>query len=715
MAKQSIVPNIVSDQAKKLANYSDIGLALGVLGIILVLIFPIPTFLLDLLLAISITSSVVILMTCLFIHKPLELSSFPTILLITAILRLSLNVASTRLILARGHLGPSAAGHVIEAFGSFIMQGSLVIGIIVFMILTIINFIVITKGSGRIAEVAARFSLDAMPGKQMAIDADLAAGLINEATAQARRKELENESSFFGAMDGANKFVRGDAIAGILITFVNFIAGIIIGVIQRNLMFKDALETYTILTIGDGLVSQIPAIIISLAAGLLVSKTGTGSTDKALFGQLGQYPKALIISSALIGLMAFMPGIPAVYFLTVSIIMGGIGIYLLQTSDSPTQLTKIDKKTPASVPGHASNGETSSTPKSNIPAIIETEEEALAKAMHIDTIKLELGYNLLSLLQYNKGSKLTDQIKAMRKHLVRELGFVMPSVRIQDNMKLLPNDYVISIKDVECASGNIRHDKMMILNPGGQDLEIEGELTTDPTFGLPAKWINENLKDEAMAHNYTVIDPPTVITTHLCEVIKNNIVDLVTYVETQKLLDDLSDDHQKLIREFIPSNITVSGVQRILQNLLIEHISIRDFSSIIEAIAESARMTNNLTMITEHTRAKLARQISHMFAIDQNLSVIAMSPEWEQTFSESISQSDDKKLTMSPSRIQDFLNQVGKIYDEQIAKGHNPVILTGPQTRPYVASLVHQRRKDIAVISQNEVHPQFNLKIIAKI
>ena len=442
----------------------DIIFALGIVGILFVLIFPIPTFLLDILLTVSITFSVMILFTVLFINKPLEFNSFPTILLIATMLRLALNIATTRLILSKGHTGTDAAGHVVQAFGSFVMGGEIVIGIIIFAILTIINFVVITKGSGRIAEVSARFILDAMPGKQMAIDADLSAGLIDEDTAKKRRKELEEESSFFGAMDGASKFVRGDAIAGILITFINFIAGIIIGVVNRSMTFDNALHTYTALTIGDGLVSQIPALVVSTGAGLLVTKSGTtGSAEKAVFGQFTKYPQALGLSSALLGFMSFMPGIPMVPFMLLAVVTGSLAYVLISNKTKQAQVEKVEQT------------------KVKEQAAAAPKDEPIETSLHVDLLRLELGYGLLSLINYQKGHKLTEQIKALRKQIARDLGFIMPSVRIQDNMQLGANSYVIKVKDIECGRGEIRPDMLLVMDPKGGRIELPGEPTTEPT------------------------------------------------------------------------------------------------------------------------------------------------------------------------------------------------------------------------------------------
>lgn len=695
-------------QAQKLLKHSDIVLAVGIIGIILVLLFPIPTVFLDILLAFSIATSVLILFNSLFISRPLDFSVFPTILLVTAIVRLSLNIASTRLILSNGHLGTSAAGQVIEAFGSFVMGGNLVIGIIVFIILTIINFIVITKGSGRIAEVAARFSLDAMPGKQMSIDADLSSGLIDEETAKTRRKQLEDESTFYGAMDGANKFVRGDAIAGILITFINFIAGIVIGVVQRGISFEDALHTYTNLTIGDGLVSQIPSIIISLAAGLIVSKSGvTGSTDKAIFGQLGKYPQALWLCTILTFLMAIMPSMPAMPFLFIggaTALMAWVGMQLQKEEDKDKIAGKSQVK---------SGKDTNISDRSDD----EAKDEEISETLQLDSIRLELGYNLLSLINNDKGNRLTDQIKALRKQIAKDLGFVMPSVRIQDNMQLDNHDYLIKIKDIECGKGILKPDKLLIMDPKGGELQLQGEKTIEPTFGLPAMWIEEALKDEALYRGYTVVDPSTIITTHITEIVKENITELLSYSETQKLLDSMSDDHKKIINDLIPSVISISVLQKILQNLLSELVSIRDLSTILESISEIARNNSNTTIITEYVRARLARQISYANLLPEGyIPIVTLSQLWEQTFIENlVGNGDDKQLSLPPSKAQEFINKLNKTFEEQAVKGILPVLLVSPRIRPYVRAIIERFRPATVILSQNEIHAKVKIKTLAQI
>jgi flagellar biosynthesis protein FlhA len=697
------------DVLKRITDYGDIALACSIVGILMVLLFPIPTFMLDFLLAFSIGTAFVILMTTLFIYKPLDLSVFPTILLVTTLLRLSLNIASTRLILAKGHSGSDAAGAVIEAFGGFVMQGNVVIGLIVFLILTLINFIVITKGSGRIAEVAARFSLDAMPGKQMAIDADLAAGLLDEATAKKRRKELEDESTFFGAMDGANKFVRGDAIAGLIITFINLIGGMIVGIVQKDLSFDVAVQTYTMLTIGDGLVSQIPSLIISMSAGLLVTKAGsTGSTDKLIFGQLSNYPQALMMTSIVIALMAFLPGLPFVPFAIISFAIGGAAysIFISRKKEGAPIVGARDASDKAGSEGDISGDAGDSY------------ADKISEVLHLDLIRVEIGYGLMSLVNNSNGHNLTEQIKGLRKQIIQEYGFIMPSVRIQDNIQLDTDTYVIKIKELEAGRGIVRPGKLMIMDPQGTDIDIPGESTKEPAFGLPAKWIEESYKEEALFNNCTVVDPSTVMTTHLTELIKENITDLLSYSETQKLLNQMNEEHKQLVKDIIPDVVSIASLQKVLQNLLSEMISIRDLPSILESIADAARANKNLMSMTEAVRAQLSRQICHHNTNREGfIPIVALSPEWERVFIESLVDdgSGDKQLSMSPSKLQDFVVKIKKAFDEQAVKGHVPVLLTSAYTRPYVRSVVERFRPSTVVMSQNEIHYKAKIRTLDSI
>jgi flagellar biosynthesis protein FlhA len=670
----------------------EVALAVGIVGIIVLLILPIPAFMLDLLLAISISSSVLILMTALLIKRPLEFTAFPTVLLVATLYRLGLNVASTRLILGHGHEGSDGAGHIIQAFGELMMHGNFVIGVIVFAILVIVNFVVVTRGSSRIAEVAARFTLDSMPGKQMAIDADLSSGLIDQEEAKRRRKELEQESTFFGAMDGASKFVRGDAMAGLMIVAINIVGGIIIGVVQHKLPLDQAFSSYTIMTIGDGLVSQIPALIISIAAGLLVSKSGVeGSADKALVAQLAMNPTSLGMVSAAAGVLALIPGMPIIPFAGLSIAAGTLAWRRSQAAARP----KVEAPKVAAEP----------------------KEEPISASLAIDDVKIELGYGLLHLINDLEGRRLTDQIKALRKTLATEFGFVMPPVRILDNMRLNNQGYAIRIKEMEIGAGEVRLGKLMAMDPRGGQVELPGEHVREPAFGLPATWIEESLREEATFRGYTTVDPATVLTTHLTEILKENMPDLLSYGEVQKLLKDLTAEEKKLVEDLIPSVASASTVQRVLQALLRERVSIRDLPTILEGIAEAAPHTSSIIGLVEQVRARLARQICWANRGDDGaLPIIALSPEWETNFGEAlIGQGDDKQLALAPSKLQDFIRLVRETFERAAMQGESPVLLTSPLVRPYIRSIVERFRGQTVVLSQNEIHPRARLKTLGSI
>ena len=679
----------------------DIFFALAIILMLVILIMPMPAWLLDIALAFSITISCLVLMTAIFIERPNEFNAFPLVLLITTMYRLSLNLASTRLILSKGYQGPDAAGEVIDAFGGFIMGNNFVIGVIVFAILVIVNFVVITKGSGRIAEVAARFALDAMPGKQMAIDADLSSGLITEDQARARREELSKESSFYGAMDGASKFVRGDAIAGLIITFINIVAGIIIGMVQNNMSFADAGETYTRLTVGDGLVSQVPALIISVAAGILVSKAGmTDATDKVLFEQVANYPKALGMSAFMAVPLGMLPGTPALPFMLLGSLTGITAYYL-------DKQQKIAQQRAAEVLEQ----------EQKQGAIAKAADEPIANALRIDLIRLEIGYGLLPLINEETNRKLTDQIKALRRALASELGFVMPSIRIQDNMQLEANEYNIYIKEVRAGKGELRPTQLLVMDPRGEPITLPGENNTEPTFGLRAMWVDQSYREEAMFRGYTVVDPATVVTTHITELVKDNMPELLSYAETQKLLDELDKEHQKLIKELIPGKVSLGAVQRILQNLLQERVSIRDLPTILEGISEAVASTHSLMAITEHVRSRLARQLSNANANELGIiPLVTLSPEWEHAFAEAIvGEGDDRQLAMAPTALQAFITKVRQVMEDLAIKGETAVLLTSPGIRPFVRSIIERFRPLTVVMSQNEIHPKAKIKTVGQI
>ncbi|HBK91262.1 MAG TPA: flagellar biosynthesis protein FlhA [Parvularcula sp.] len=678
------------------AASSDVLFAIAVMAMIALLVLPVPKFLLDLLLALSITLSASVLMTALFTKKPVEFSTFPAVLLIATIFRLGLNVASTRMILANGHEGPDAAGAVIAAFGGFVMQGNFVIGIIVFSILVIVNFVVITRGSGRIAEVAARFSLDAMPGKQMAIDADLSSGLINETEARARRKQLEDESNFYGAMDGASKYVRGDAIAGLLITLINIIGGVLIGVMQQGLTLAEAGESYTLLTVGDGLVSQIPALIISVAAGILVSKSGVdGSAEKALLAQFASNPRALAVVSGVLAVFAVLPGMPFVPFIALSALVGAVAARAIR--DDAAKAAAAAKTSTAGARQKA--------------------EEDPASMLAMDDLKIELGYGLLPLIADGAGPRLTEQIKALRRSIAQDIGFVTPPVRILDNMQLGPNDYVIRLKEQEVGRGAVKPGFHLVMDPSGRRLDLIGEMTKEPAFGLDAMWVDETQRQTAALRGLTVVDAATVLTTHLTEIIRAEAPELLSYAETKKLLDALGERGRQLISDIIPSVVSVSTVQRVLQSLIAERISIRDLPAILEAIAEAAPGGASVSQIAEHVRARLARQICGAIkAPDGAAPIVTLSQDWERAFAENvIGQGAERQLAMAPSKIQDFVAAALRKLEDAAASGYAAALVTSAAARPFVRSVIERVRPQTMVLSQAEIHPHVRLRNLGSI
>ncbi len=671
----------------------EVMLAIGVVGIVVLMILPIPAFMLDGLLSLSILASVLILMTSLLIKRPLDFTAFPTVLLVATLFRLALNITTTRLILSHGHEGAHGAGAVIETFGKLMMGGNFVIGVIVFAILVVVNFVVITKGSGRIAEVAARFTLDSMPGKQMAIDADLSSGLIDQDVAKLRRKELEQESTFFGAMDGASKFVRGDAVAGLVILGINVIGGILIGVIQHKVPIGQAFSSYTIMSIGDGLVSQIPALIISIAAGFLVSKAGVdGAADKALVSQLAMNPISLGMVSAAAGVLAIIPGMPIIPFAILSM---GSGVLAWRRSKAAAQPPVVEIA----------------------PAPVEAEDEPISQTLAIDEIKIELGYGLLPLINDLEGRRLTDQIKALRRTLAADFGFVMPSVRILDNMRLPSQGYCLRIKEMEAGQGEVRIGSLMAMDPRGGQVELPGEHMKEPAFGLPATWIDDGLREEASFRGYTIVDPATVLTTHLTEILKENMPDLLTYAEVQKLIKDLPAEQKKLADDLIPSVVTATTLQRVLQALLRERVSIRDLGAILEGIGEAAPHTASITNLVEQVRGRLARQLCYSYKGDDGaLPIVTLSAEWENAFADAlVGAGEEKQLALAPSRLQDFIRGVRETFERASLAGDSPVLLTSPTIRPYVRSIIERFRGQTPVMSQNEIHPRARLKTVGAI
>ena len=665
----------------------DVGLAVGVVLLLSVLVLPLPRFLLDIGLSLSITSSVLVLMVAMFLGKPLEFTSFPTLLLLTTLLRLSLNVATTRLILAHGNEGNLAAGHVVAAFGGLLMGGDVLIGVILFAILLVINFMVITKGSGRIAEVAARFSLDAMPGKQMAIDADLSSGLIDESVARRRRRELEDESAFYGAMDGAAKFVRGDAIAALIITVINIVGGLAIGVLRHGMSVASAAATFTTLTIGDGLVSQIPALLVSTAAGIVVTKGGMeGSTEATIIRQIGG-AKPLALAASAAGVLALMPGLPFVPFVALAGV-SGLAAWMRWNLPEPGAEPE---------PPPAPVGE---------PPITDT--------LRLDMIRIELGYGLLGLAG-GEGARLTDQIKGLRRSIAAELGFILPAVRIQDNMELGAEEYCVRIKEIVAGRGSLRPMRFLAMEARP---DLPGEAVQEPAFGLAATWIDATDKDAVAMRGITVVDASSVLATHLTELVKQNLAELLSFAETQKLVDELPREHHKLVAELIPTLVNVGTVQRVLQGLLGELVSIRDLPTILEGVQEAAGgQVRAIPQLVGHVRTRLARQLcdSHIGPAGY-LPLVTLSPEWDGAFSESlVGPPEDRQLAIAPTRLNEFVLRVRAVFDGLGPGGEAPVLLTSGTIRHHVRAVMERVRPGTAVLAQAEIHPRARLRTLGTV
>ncbi|MFG6499296.1 flagellar biosynthesis protein FlhA [Sulfitobacter sp. 1A13191] len=688
-------PNTLLPQLSMFGANKDVSFAVGMALVLAVLFLPLPPILLDFGLALSLSLSVLIFMVALWIPSPLQFNSFPTLLLVTTMLRLSLNVASTRLILSEGHAGMHAAGDVIQGFSKFIVAGNFVIGVVIFAILVIINFVVITKGSTRIAEVAARFSLDAMPGKQMAIDADMGAGLIDEDEARRRRKELEDESAFFGAMDGASKFVRGDAVAGLIITLINVIGGILIGVVQRGMGVGDAFNVFTSLTIGDGLVSQIPALVVSLAAGLIVTKGGTrGAANEAVFDQLSNFPKALYMAALLLFGIGLLPGFPLLVFALLAAAMVGLGLMIQRGA---AEAAEAKAKADAEAQKQQDMPEVDNNP------------------MHLDELRLVLGEGLVALAN-RPDAVLPSKIKSLRKHFAEEFGFPMPSVRIKDDVSLPINSYAFQIHGVDAAKGDIRANQMMVINPEGAPLQLPGEATREPTFGLDALWVDSKVADQAEAQGYTVVDPESVITTHLTEVVKENMSELLTYGAAKEAIEGLDRNYQKLVNDLpVPSPAIL--VQQVLQELLLERVSIRNLPLIVEAMAEATRQTSKPALVLENVRRRLSSQICQGLADGQGfVPVITLSPSWEAEFIEAVKiVGEDRTFVMSPKRVQEFVLQARQQIQRFASEDSWPALMVNPEARSYVRSMLERVSPMTPVISNAEIHRKVSLRTVATI
>jgi flagellar biosynthesis protein FlhA len=672
---------------------SDAALITGVALVLGILVVPLPSALLDAAQALNTTISVLVLMVALLLVRPLEFASFPQILLITTLFRLGLNVATTRAILADGQQGVDAAGAIIATFGRYLMGGDIVVGMIVFAILLLVNHVVVSKGAGRVAEVAARFHLDGLPGKQMAIDADLNAGNIDEKEARRRRKELEEESSFHGAMDGASKFVKGDATAGLVSTFINLLGGFAIGTLRHGMAPGDAVMTYSILTVGDGLVGQIPALLVSVAAAIVVTKGGSDErADIQMANQLSGW-KPLAVASGASAIMGVLPGMPLLPF---AILAGGTGVaawYKRKEQTAPKEDTV----------SHAAPGADA--------------EQPIGQVLRMDLLRLELGYGLLSLAA-GDAPRLTEQIRGLRRSIAQEMGFVLPSIRIQDNLELPPDTYILRVKEIEAGRGQLRPPLLLAIDPNGGLPDMQGDRTTEPTFGLPALWIEERDREEALARGVTVVDCPGVLATHITEIVREHMPELLSFSETQKLLDELPKEQQKLVTDLIPAQVNVSTVQRVLQSLLAERVSVRDLPTILEGMQEAiAANMRSLHGMVSVVRAKLARQISEAArGAMGHVPIITLSPDWEVAFTEAlVGPPEDRQLAMEPVKLSEFLARLRDALDTADAQGETAAIVTSAALRPHIRAILERFRPSTAVLSQAEIHPRVRIRSLGSI
>jgi flagellar biosynthesis protein FlhA len=656
-----------------LKQRSDIAFAVSVVLVLAIMLLPMPSFFLDILLSVSISISIVVLLTSVYIRKPLDFSVYPSLLLIVTLYRLSLNIATTRVILLRGHEGPDAVGRVIKSFGNFVVGGNYAVGFVVFLILVIINFVVITKGAGRIAEVAARFTLDAMPGKQMAIDADLNAGMIDDEEARRRREQIAREADFYGAMDGASKFVRGDAIAGLVITGINIVGGLLIGILQRGLPIGEAAQTYTLLTIGDGLVSQIPALLVSTSAGIIVSRAGS-ETDlgQEVTKQIFVNPKALSTASGILFLFALVPGLPHIPFLLISLTAGSVAFILAKR---PEQMEVVEETTER------------------------IEEPPIESYLEIDPLSLEIGYGLITLVEEPSGQLLV-KIKSMRRQIAQEMGFVIPSVHIKDNLQLRPHEYSFLIKGVEISRGEVIVGKYLAVSSGGKDEPIEGIPTKEPAFGLTAYWIDEHLVEFAQRKGFTVVDPATVIVTHMTELLKKYGWEVLTRVEVQNILDNVSKAYPKIVEELIPSVLPLGTVQRVLQNLLRERVPIKDIVTILETLLDYGVNVKDPEILTEHVRESLARVITKQYTLpDGTVPIYTLDPRLEREIIQNIGEG----TSISPHLIQRLMKGLEKILNDERLKSIQPIVVCSPQVRRHLRKIMERIMPSVVVISSNEI------------
>lgn len=676
----------------KLAKYSDIVVALGLITIIIMMIIPLPPFLLDLLLSLNITFALVIIMVAVYNIEPLDFSVFPSLLLIATLFRLALNVSSTRLILLDGY-----AGEVIMAFGNFVVGGNAVVGFIIFVILVIIQFLVITKGSERVAEVAARFTLDAMPGKQMSIDADLNSGAITDAQAHQRRNSIQREADFYGAMDGASKFVKGDAIAAIIIIVINIVGGFIIGMVQRDLGAAEALHSYTLLTVGEGLVNQIPALLISTATGIVVTRAASESNlGNDLVDQLFRTPRVFYIVSGVLSVMALVPGLPMIPFLSLGILAFMIG-YILQSTAKHAEESKV-----------------------NIQEEQEQEEvrkpENIVSLLQIDTMELEIGYSLIPMVDVSQGGDLLDRVVMIRRQCAIELGLIVPTIRIRDNIQLKPNIYVIKLKGIEIAKGELLLDHYLAMNPGTVFEEIAGIETVEPAFGLPALWIQELNREDAELAGYTVVDPVSVLATHLTEVIKSHAAEVLGRQEVQTLIDAVKQNNSAVVDEVTPALLSIGDIQKVLAKMLRERISIRDMVTILETLADYAQLTKDTEILTEYVRHALARQISKQYAEGNTLTCLTVDPQLENTIAGAVQRTEGGSyVALEPQVLQTIINSISNELPKVTSLGYQPIVLTSPAVRPYFQKLIERNAPNLIVLSYAELESKVEVQSLGMV
>lgn len=673
---------------------TDIVFALMVVGIIVMFIIPLPTVLLDMLLAANITFSMVVILVSIYTTEPLDLSVFPSLLLFATLFRLGLNVSTTRLILGEGY-----AGEIILSFGDFVVGGNYVVGLIIFLILVIIQFVVITKGAERVAEVAARFTLDAMPGKQMSIDADLNAGVIDEHEAKREREKIRQEADFYGAMDGASKFVKGDAIAGIIITFINIIAGLVIGMLQQNMGFGQAAQTYVLLTVGDGLVSQIPALLISTATGMVVTRAASDNNmGNEMTEQLLKQPKALFIASGVLLILGFIPGLPTIPFLVLAIFIATMAYLIVRTAqvEAPKEKAKKQKQQ-----------ELSPEEKQKM------KEQEIKQLIKVDKLEIEVGYNLISLVLPEQGGDFLDRVANIRKQIAMELGIIIPPVRIVDNLQLQPNTYKIKLQGVEISEYQLFAEKYLAMDPGDTFEDIKGTETEEPAFGTPAIWIEEEQRERAEMANYTVVDPGSVMATHLTEIIKAHAYELLGREEVKNLIDNVKEENQAVVDELIPDLMNLGEIQKILQNLLWENIPIKNLVLILETLADHASRTKDQTILTEYVRQGLSRQISNQFTDpENNLNVFTIDPQKEEKLAQSLEQSDQGNyLSLQPAEAQNLINNIVEQAKQLLEKGNEPILLTSPMIRRPIKEMVHRTFSNLTVLSFNELESEVELQV----